>query len=608
MANILTMNPPWVANSTTPFYDPDHTDGNRGAASDVWTATTDYDHGNPGILQFSTSRVTTAGASTVNIDIERVGGFSGAVGCTVTALSTTGDCAMTSGSNFDALAQVVTFSDQEAGVKRVTLTINSVPAAGLHYIIVTLGTATGSVRLRNPEMHVYVDDGGVNPSATLITAGSSIQTAVNAGSAGDLFYCRGGTYTDNTRTSGQAYGGYYLATNGTQTARVIVSAYPGETPIIDQNYAETSDSSGNRTTVGFLLAGDYMTISGFTIIETLFTAVYSDSAVIDTVVVEDCTIHDIANPADANAAYNGDLTRADNVGAIGLDGSTRCIMRYNTMYEIYDPRPGTGLTNPFTATPYSLHSAIHGFNLEEPWIHNNTISIVQKGVFQKNPYQTGTGFGHRVHDNHFSEIGDSAGDGGVCFASQVAGSGQQGAQDNYFYRNLCDLSDAGCVLTDSWQTVQIQSDTTTQSDNFWAYNNTTFDGRRAYSYADVTDCVLYSNVIDTTSESYSWNGASAGGVSVNNVEYCDFNCIANGVSVTTRRDDAGEAQYLTLAAWQGAYPTETQVERAVAASSFTTAPTYTNAAGGDYTTTTGSTIGTGRFGRDVGIGNITVGA
>lgn len=597
--------------SSSPIYDGNNYSSERSAASTVWSETTDYDHGNPGILQFQKSRVVLSSTGTATVIVERVGGYSGAVSCTVKTNSTTGDMAMTSGVHFTAVSQVVSFSDQEAGAKSVDITVGTSPGAGLHYIEVTMDTPTGSVRLRNPNMQVYFDDGGVNTSATTFTASdaATLEATINAGGAGSLYYFRdtAGVYTYNNRASGRDWGGYTISVTSTATSRTMIANYPGESPVVDQNYNETSDSLGQRTTVGFLIDGsDFLTIKGIEITETLFSGIYTENSS-EGNIVEDCYFHDIANPADANAAYNGNLTRADNIGAIGLDNSTRSVMRYNTIEKIYDPRPGTGLTNPFDAVLYSLHSGIHGFSLIEPWIHNNTISQVEKGVFQKNPNQIGSEFGHRVHDNKFSKIGASSGTAASCFASQVAGSGQQGAQDNYFYNNLCDLSDAGCANTDGWQVIQFQSDTTTQSDNFWAFNNTIYDGRRAFNIGDVTDVVLYSNVIDNLDTTLSMNGNSAGGVTVNNVEYCDFNRIVQ--KFIMQEDAVGESEYLTLAAWQGAFGGgETQLERATGTNSIATAPTYVSLGTGDYRTTTGATVGTGRFSRDIGIGSLVVGA
>ena len=564
----------------------------------AWSYSVSNNHTRAGFLQFKTSRVEMSDIGTAKIYIERVGGFSGAVGCTVKTNSTVGDMSMTSGTDFIAISEEVSFADNEAGVKSVTVSVTNKPRSGLNIIVLTMDTATGGVTLRNPEMHIYLDDGGVNPNATIITAGGTIQSTFNAGSSGDLFYLRGGTYTDNTRTSGQDHGGYYLSTSGTQFAKKVISAYPSETPIIDQNYDETSDSLGLRTTVGFLLNCAHVHIKGIEIKKTLWCGIVTNGggSIGDGIVVEDCHIHDIGNPPSSAAAYNGDLTRADNIGGTSLDGSTKAIQRFNTIHNIYDLRVGTGTSNPFDAYAASMHSGIHGFDLTEAWIHNNDIYQVSKGVFQKNPSQS-TGIGHRVHNNDIREVSEFA------TSFQVAGSGQIGALDVHVYNNLFELTHAGSATANGVNVDMLDSDTTNQPSDFWIWNNTQIDGAELYAQGDVADVVVFNNILQNASATISIGPIADG----NTLNYCDYNCYNSGVfRVLTDRYGTTNT-YSTLTTWRAAYPTDVQLLTAPDGNTITTAPTFINSGARDYTTSSGVSVGTGRFNRDIGIGLEVVG-
>lgn len=605
-----TPSTPWLPNSTSPFADQNYPNGDRpsGGGDEVWTAITDFDHGNPGILQFATSRVELSATGDATILIERIGGYQGSVSCRVKTNSTTGDMAMTAGTHFTAQDIEVSFDDQQAGVKSITVPVTSLPRAGLNMIVMTLDTPTGSVRLRNPEMHIYVDDGGINPNATIFDGGDSatLQATINAGGAGKLYYFRdnNGVFSSNQRLSGRDYGGFYITSGGggTQFAKTVLSAYPSESPIIDQLYAGTSDSSGTDTTVGFFSEADYVHFKGFEITKTLYCGVMTIGTVTTGVVVEDCTIHDLANPAGGIGDYPG-TSSADNIGGIRLDNSVKSIQRNNTIYEVYDPRPTTtspvtGLnTNPYTAYAASFHAGIHGYYLSEPWIHNNTLYHVQKAIYPKQPNILGD-FGHRVHDNYFYELDE------VALAPQIAGAGLAAASDVHFYRNLMDFSNANCANVDAVNMSMPYDETTTDPDNFWFFNNTQIDGRDFISGRDADNMVAYSNIQDGASRFWIIDGRST---NLNDIAYSDYNAFPNGVAFLTNRNVSAN-NYANLTAWRAAYPSDTQLLRDCDENSITTTPTYVNSGAGDYRTTSGVTETAGRFSQNIGIGSTVTGA
>ena len=564
------------------------------ATTGIWTATTDMDHGRAGILQFYYSKQEMSSTGTARIYIERVGGYVGAVSCRVVANSTTGDCAMTSGTHFTATTETVSFSNQEAGVKYIDIAVGTSPGSGLHYFVVTMDTAAGGVSLRNPEMQVYFDDGGVNSGATIITGGADFSATVNAASAGDLIYLRSGTdYSNNTRTGGYNEGGYLLTANGTQTARIVLSAYPSETPIINQLYADTSDGAGYRVTVGILAEGNYLTIKGLEIKGCLASGVQFSSVGNSTnLIVEDCHIHDLGNPVGGAAGYPLGVG-SGNIGGIRMDYSTAAVFRNNNIHDIYDSR-STG--NTINAELYGLHTGIHGYNLIEPWIHNNTIDTVRVAVYCKHPNAT-SDFGHRVHHNLSTNL-DVA-----TFEASSPGGGV-GAQDHYFYNNLSILP-AGSDSPVS--VVAIDGGLTSAMDRLHIYSNTQIGGAWLLSASTSREIVLHSNTVQNTKKGISLLGAQPlGGAENTTIDYCDYNNYEGSDSFTLDRYEASSTTYATLAAFQGAYP-DSQLLNDAETSGTTATPTYVNSGSNDYRTLTGSTIAVGRFGRDQGIGASVVG-
>lgn len=582
----------------------DGDDGYTAGGGDVlWTATSDFDHSRPGFLQFRTSRLDTATTGNVDIVVERVGGYAGAVSCRVVANSTAGDMAMTSGVHFTALSEVVSFEDGQAGAKKVTLSIDSIPSSGLRMVVITMDTATGDVVLRNPEMHVYVDDGGINPNATIVTAGSNIETAANAASAGDLIYLRDGTYTKATRNSGQTYQGFHITSSGTQFAKIMIASYPGEQAVVDQLYATTSDSQGEGTTVGFIVDGDYLHFRRIEVTKCLHSGfVRSESGGEVSPVIEECHIHNLGNPPNALSDYLQEF-HADNIGGTLMDGSFGCIQRHNVIHDIYDVRSSSGQSNPWNAYAAGGHSGIHGFNLKYPWIHNNTIYRVRKGVFQKHPDQAG-GINHRIHANKFSEIE------GDCVALQVAGSGSAGSHDVHVYENLAILQNAYEGTVPLVSLSQKESDTVLgeRTSDLWIFNNTQIGGDELYRGGDCNNAVAFSNLQYNSNSNIALEGDSAGGSTVNNLAYCDYNQYSGGTFRILTSRYAGTTTYSTLSAWRAAYPADTFIKRDADENSITTAPTFVDAGNDDYRTTSGTSLNAGRFGRAIGIGSADVGA
>lgn len=587
----------WTYQASDPRYDGGYTGSLRPAASAVWTATSDYDHASPGFLQFSISRLDVTTTGTIQVFVERTGGYQGAVSCNVKTNSTTGDMAMTAGSHFTAVDQVVSFANLEVGVKTVDIPITGNPGAGLHMLVITMDTPTGSVTLRNPEMHIYYDDGGVNTNATLITDTDNLQSIVNAGSAGDLFYLRAGTYSDNTRTSGQTYAGYLIQNSGTQFAKVMITNYPGEAAVVDQLYAQTHDGSGEGTTVGFIVDCDYLHIKGIEITKCLHSGVMRGSGSRVQPVIENCHIHNLGDPPNGIPDYIQEW-HADNIGGTLMDGTIRSIHRFNEIHDIYDVRTSTGTSNPWNAYAASGHSGIHGFYLEEAWMHHNTIYRVQKGIFQKNPDDIASdGLGHRIHHNAFSQCT------GTCVALQFAGAGQPGANHVHVYFNLFDCTATGSGSCYGVQPIMPGNEQNADANDLWVYHNTKLGGYEIMAGGDILRVVVFNNVSDATGNTLIFEGA----VADSTVAYCDYNCYYGGTFRVMTQRYSNTQTYNSLTAWRAAYPTDSALLRDMDENTITTQPTYVG--GGDYRTTTGVTaIGSsGRHNRGIGIAEEVVG-
>lgn len=282
-------------------------DGDDGFVQNVvWSATTDYDHDRVGVLRFVKPIYRVSSTGTFNVEVERTFGMQGSVTATVTAVSSTGHIAMTSGVDFDELSQVVWFDDQEVGVKSFPVTINSVGSVGLHAFTITLTDVTGGAELGSTECLVIYDDGLLNPSGTVVAEGGDIQAAADSASAGDIIYVTG-TNSSNIRTTGVPHGGFLVDNSGTQASKIFIASNPTDAGIIDQSYALISDESGNGTCVGIYHNGSDIVYHDLEIRNCLYCGIYGfptlGQTLYERVYVSDCHIHDIGNPPNGIIDY-----------------------------------------------------------------------------------------------------------------------------------------------------------------------------------------------------------------------------------------------------------------------------------------------------------------
>lgn len=101
---------------------------------------------------------------------------------------------------------------------------------------------------------LYVSPSGSASAAGTISAPTTLDSAITRISSGGTIYLRGGTYDYATTITVQP------GNNGSSGARTTISAYPGETPVL--NFSAQAVSSSNR---GLQLNGNYWHVYGLTV-------------------------------------------------------------------------------------------------------------------------------------------------------------------------------------------------------------------------------------------------------------------------------------------------------------------------------------------------------
>ncbi|GAA2511364.1 right-handed parallel beta-helix repeat-containing protein [Streptomyces longisporus] len=100
----------------------------------------------------------------------------------------------------------------------------------------------------------YVSPSGTASAAGTQSAPTTLATAISRIASGGTIYLRGGTYNYSSTITIPA------GSNGTSSARTTLSAYPGETPVL--NFSAQSESSSNR---GLQLNANYWHVYGLTV-------------------------------------------------------------------------------------------------------------------------------------------------------------------------------------------------------------------------------------------------------------------------------------------------------------------------------------------------------
>jgi len=594
----------WTQQSSSPILDSVNPNNVRNDASNLWTATATVKHSNSdNLLSFVTPHIVISSTQTVKIQVSRPAGLNGACSVTIQSFNVTGDCATLSGTHYTALSQVVAFADGETGIKEVDLVVTNMAAAGLHLIGVEMVSPSNCI-VHHPRVYVHLDDGGVNTSATSVTSAiqSTLEETINAASAGTLIYMRdtSGAYTYNNRTDSQSDGGNTVNTrNGTQSAPIIIAGYPGESPVIDQENAGTHDGSGVDDCAGFYLIGSshFVWFMDIEITNTSTSGILSKSGPLfpDGLNVIRCHIHDLANQLNEGKNW-------DNLSAIRLDDASNLVVFDCSIHNIYDPNLSS---NPIDSVPLGLHAGIHGYRLEASWIVNNTFDVCSRHIYHKRASMQDPGtprIGHHISRNLFLRCSTA-----VIYIG-VQGGGDTPAKDIIVEHNVA-VQTVG--PTTDFVRIVYKSDVIAQPTGLFVFNNTVIGGYNLFYAQTMEEIVSYSNVIQSSSSVIQLEQDLTYNTSL---EYSDYNMMNNisagdsKIAITDR--NGGANTYSSLSAWNDAFNVDSdpQLARDMDENSIETAPTFTDSANDDYTTTTGNTQGAGRFSRDIGIGSVVVGS
>ncbi|MEU1512886.1 CBM35 domain-containing protein [Streptomyces sp. NPDC005811] len=131
-----------------------------------------------------------------------------------------------------------------------TIRLNPTTAEGLPNVDYAEATTTDSTTPPATGA-IYVSPSGTDSAAGTSSAPTTLTSAISRVTAGGTIYLRGGTYAySSTVTIPQT-------NSGTASARTTLSAYPGETPVL--NFSAQSESSSNR---GLQLFGSYWKVYG----------------------------------------------------------------------------------------------------------------------------------------------------------------------------------------------------------------------------------------------------------------------------------------------------------------------------------------------------------
>lgn len=172
--------------------------------------------------------VTVNGAAAANTSFESTGTWSGWTTKTLTV-------PVTSGSNV-----VRVNPTGSTGLPNIDRLDATVPDGG------TTPPPTGST--------LYVSPSGTDSAAGTISAPTTLTSAIGRITAGGTIYLRGGTYAQASTVTIPA------GSSGTAAARTRLSAYPGETPVL--NFSAQSESSSNR---GLQLNASYWHVYGLVV-------------------------------------------------------------------------------------------------------------------------------------------------------------------------------------------------------------------------------------------------------------------------------------------------------------------------------------------------------
>ncbi|WP_327432202.1 carbohydrate-binding protein [Streptomyces sp. NBC_01236] len=193
--------------------------------------------------------VNAASAGTATLNVRFANGTTSARPADITVNGSTATSASFEGTGAWSTWTTKTFTVPVAAGSN-TIRLNPTGSAGLpnvDYLDAEVsGAAAGTV--------LYVSASGTDSAAGTESAPTTLTSAISRITPGGTIYLRGGTYSYSSTVTVPA------GTDGTSSARTTLSAYPGETPVL--NFSAQSESSSNR---GLQLNASYWHVYGIVV-------------------------------------------------------------------------------------------------------------------------------------------------------------------------------------------------------------------------------------------------------------------------------------------------------------------------------------------------------
>lgn len=245
--------------------------------------------------------------------------------------------------------------------------------------------------INEPGYYVSSDGSDSNPGS-FRQPWKTIAKAAQMLAPGDRLTIRGGTYNEIVN----------FQNSGTATQRIKITAYPGETPVIDGGFV-------NPEPGGFLLSirGSYITVSGVEVRNSAYGGVYvyGNEDVVDNVYVHHTNSvgilishgqnSTVENSRVWRAAFSNEYGRASSWGS-GLSaarqGVTNATIRNNTIWESW----GEGISS-FEANGTVIeNNTVHDSYSTNIYISDSTNVLCQRNFVYMNPSSYVYGYGDNV--------------------------------------------------------------------------------------------------------------------------------------------------------------------------------------------------------------------
>lgn len=288
--------------------------------------------------------------------------------------------------------------------------------------------------------------------------------------------------------------------NGSVGNLIVISAFPGEKPLIDQK--KTAPPSGIWGTAGFYVYNSsYVVIRGFEIINTMASLVHIDLSTYISV--------------EHNLLHHSYVS--ENGGGVKLDDCHHCVIKNNTIHDVHRTFNCDSWSNPFNNEPYCLNTGIHAYGYGSGFVtvSRNIIYNAGNAIYQKCPSDKGDDAFH-ISENIMFNLTHNAYE--IHQARGVAGPQKVRFHDNLVYN----VQMGGVNIA--------EFEASTQGKDAYIYNNTFIDVKgMPFLFQNMTNINVYNNIVLGTSTSKGSGAVFATVYSgdskswINSLSYSDYN-------------------------------------------------------------------------------------